>query len=181
MLEWVKTLSIYEQILWVIAILFTVIFFYQLISTVVKKTPGKNRYSIFGFFFTFKNISAFLSMFGWVSIASLYQGFNIVTSLIIGIFGGIILMAVMSVLFYFVQKIKETTRPEIPKDINSIGEVISLIGKKRSKLGKIKINIDGAQRIMDAMTDFEHDLIEGTKIRVESVTSTGIFIIKPLQ
>lgn len=181
MLEWFRTLSILEQILWVVSLVFTVIFFYQILSTILKRTAGKNRNSLFAFFFAFKNISAFLSMFGWVSIASIYQGFKFSTSLLIGIFGGIILMGVMSVLFYLVYKIKESIRPEMPKDMNSTGEVINEIGAKRSRLGKIKINIDGVQKITEAMTDFEHDILVGTRIRVESVTSTGIFIIKPLQ
>lgn len=181
MLEWFSTLSILEQILWVVSIVFTVIFFYQILSTLLKRTAGKYRNSLFAFFFAFKNITAFLSMFGWVSIASIYQGFNLTTSLLIGIFGGIVLMGVMSVLFYFVYKIKDSIRPEVPEIMNSTGEVIQQIGAKRSSLGKIKIKIDGVQKVMEAMTDFEHDVLEGTKIRVESVTSTGIFIIKPLQ
>jgi uncharacterized membrane protein len=181
MLEWFSTLSILEQILWVVSIVFTVIFFYQILSTLLKRTAGKYRNSVFAFLFAFKNITAFLSMFGWVSIASIYQGFKFSTSLLIGVFGGIVLMGVMSILFYLVYKIKESIRPEMPKDMNSTGEVVSNVGAKRSSMGKIKIKVDGVQKISEAMTDFEHDVIAGTKIRVESVTSTGIFIIKPLQ
>ncbi len=181
MLDWFKTLQLYEQILWGIAIVFTLIFFIQIVSTVIKKTPDKKRKYIFSNFFTFKNIAAFLSMFGWVTISSLYQGFSLLTAATIGAFSGIILMAVMSFLFYFTQKLKENQTPESPQDINSTGEVIRDIGRKRSSTGQIKIYVDGVQKIMDAMTDFEHDVKTGTKIRIESVTAGGIFIIKPQQ
>lgn len=120
-------------------------------------------------------------MFGWVTISALYQNYNISTSVVLGVVSGIILMAVMSVLFYFTQKLKENESPESPQDVNSTGEVIEEIGRKRSHPGKIRINIDGVQKTMVALTDFDHNVKTGTKIRVESVTSNGMFIIKPLQ
>lgn len=181
MFDWFKTLHWYEQILWVISIVFTLIFFIQIATTVLKKTPDKKRSHIFSNFLAFKNITAFLSMFGWVTISALYQSFNLTNSLILGILSGVVLMAVMSILFYYTQKLKENEAPESPQNLDSTGEVVSDIGRKRSRPGKIKINIDGAQKIMDAMTDFEHDVKAGTKIRVESVTSNGVFIIKPMQ
>jgi|SRR5690606_25900198 len=180
MLDWFKTLNWYEQVLWVVSILATFIFFYQIASTVIKKTPDKKRKHIFSNFFAFKNIMAFFSMFGWVSISGLYQNFSLSTSLILGVISGFILMAVMSVLFYFTQKLKENEPPELTQNINSTGEVINDIGKKRSSPGKIQININGVLKIMDAMTDFDHDVKAGTKIRVDSVTSSGIFIVKPM-
>ena len=180
MLDWFKTLNWYEQVLWVVSIVFTFIFFYQILSTIIRKTPDRKRKYIFSNFLAFKNISAFLSMLGWVSISSLYQGYDLTTSLILGAVSGIILMAVMSVLFYFTQKLKENQAPESAQNINSTGEVVSDIGRKRSSAGRIKININGVLRTMDAMTDFDHDVKTGTKIRVDSVTSSGIFIVKPM-
>lgn len=180
MLDWFEILNWYEQVLWILSIVSTFIFFYQIISTIIKRKPDKKRKYIFSNFLVFKNIAAFFSMFGWVSISSLYQGFGLSTSLIIGVLSGIILMAVMSVLFYFIQKLKQNQTPEATQNVNSIGEVISDIGRKRSSSGKIQIHINGVLKIMDAMTDFDHDVKSGTKIRVDSVTSTGIFIVKPM-
>src|SRR5690606_31466069 len=119
MFDWIKTLNWYEQILWLISIVFTLIFFIQIASTVIKKTPDKKRKYIFSNFLAFKNITAFFSMFGWVTISALYQNYNISTSVVLGVVSGIILMAVMSVLFYFTQKLKENESPESPQDVNS--------------------------------------------------------------
>lgn len=181
MQKWFETLMIYEQILWIISIGFSIVFFYQILSTVIRKRPGKRREYIYSGLVSFKNIVAFFSVFGWVSISSLYQGYTLTTSLIIGAVSGIIVMLVMSVLFYYVQKAKENSKPEKPKRITTTGKVIETIGKKRSSMGQINIKIDGVNKNMDALTDFEHDIISGTKVRVESVTSSGIFIIKPMQ
>lgn len=48
-------------------------------------------------------------MFGWTSIAGIYQNMPLAVSLVIGVFSGLILMAIMSVLFYFVFTLKEVT------------------------------------------------------------------------
>lgn len=181
MIEWIGTLKGYEQVLWIISIVSTVVFFIQILSTVIKKSPDKKRYTFLSYCFSFKNIAGFFSMFGWVSIASLYQGVDLATSLILGAFCGLVLMAVMAALYYYTDKLKRNETPEGPLEINSTGEVISEVGGRRTGLGKISVNIEGVNRIMEAMTDFEHNLKEGTKIRVESVTSTGIFMVKPLQ
>ena len=181
MLKWFETLYLYEQILWIVSIVFSFIFFYQIASTVIKRKPDKSRAFIFSRFLSFKNIAPFFAMFGWVSISGLYQNFTLSTSLILGVLNGAILMAVMSVLFYYVQKAKESAKPEERKMVTTTGNVISTIGKKRSSSGKINIKIDGIQKTMDALTDFEHDITTGTKVRVESVTPNGVLIIKPLQ
>jgi len=111
MLNWFKSLIWYEQMLWIISIVATLLFFYQLMVTVIKKTPDRTRTHIFSRFFSFKNIIAFLSMFGWTSIAGLYQDMPPGISLSFGLLSGLVLMAVMSVLFYFVHTLKEFGNP----------------------------------------------------------------------
>lgn len=102
----------YEQLLWIISIVSTLLFFYQLVLTVVRRSPDRSRKHIFSRFFSFKNIVAFLSMFGWTSIAGFYQNMPPGLSLSFGIFSGLIMMAVMSVLFYFVHTLKEIGSPD---------------------------------------------------------------------
>lgn len=107
MIDWFKTLNTAEQVLWPVAVIFTLIFFYQIIFTLIKRRPDRKRKFLFSHFFAFKNITAFFSMFGWMTIACIYQNIPFVTSLIIGIGSGLMLMAVMSILFFYTQKLKE--------------------------------------------------------------------------
>lgn len=51
-------------------------------------------------------------MFGWTSIAGLYQNMSTEASLTFGAFSGLILMAIMSVLFYFVHTLKDIGSPD---------------------------------------------------------------------
>ncbi|MDD3772816.1 MAG: hypothetical protein RBT46_03875 [Weeksellaceae bacterium] len=181
MWDWFKTLFWYEQLLWIISIVFSVSFFIQFLSTIAQNHPGRKRQHLFSRFFAFKNITAFFSMFGWVSISGLYQGLSLSISLLLGFFSGVLFMVIMVVLFYFTQKLKESYRPEVFTSMNRVGEVLELIGKNRSFTGKIKISIDGTQRIVDAVTDFNHDIVAGTKIQIDSVSSKGFFVVRPMQ
>src|SRR5690606_27290977 len=113
MIEWFKSMIWYEKLLWIISIVSTLLFFYQLILTVAKRSPDRRtRKHIFSRFFSFKNIVALLSMFGWTSIAGIYQNMPTGLSLAFGVFSGLILMSIMSVLFYFVHTLKEIGNPD---------------------------------------------------------------------
>lgn len=180
MLEWFNTLTWSEQLFWIIAVVSTVVFLIVLIGNRlrIKKIPDLNS----GFqIFKLKNCLSFFTIFGWVGIASLYQGFGLVPTLIIAFLSGIVMMFVMTSLFYYVRKMTEGGTLEYKNDFNSKGEVFIEVGKLRSRAGKVKIKIEGILKEMDAVTDFEHDIKTGTLIQVESVTEEGILIIKPLQ
>ena len=180
MLEWFNNLNWSEQLFWIIAVVSTVVFLFVLIGTLfrIRKIPNFNS----GFqFFKLKNCLAFFTIFGWVGIASMYQGFGFITSLIIAFISGIVMMFVMTGLFYYVKKMTEGGTVEYKNELNSKGEVQSDVGRKRTKVGRVQIKLQGNTREMDAVTDFDHDITKGTLIQVESVTEEGILIIKPLQ
>lgn len=180
MLEWFNTLTWSEQLFWIIAVVSTVLFLLVLIGNLFGKKQHINLRSGFQFF-KLKNCVAFFTIFGWVGIAGLYQGFNLTTTLIFSFISGIVMMFVMTSLYYYVKKMTEGGTVEYKNELNSKGEVFVEVGKLRSRIGKVKIKIEGILKEMDAVTDFEHDIKIGTLIQVESVTENGILIIKPLQ
>lgn len=180
MLEWFNTLTWSEQLFWIIAVVSTVVFLIVLIGNRlrIKKIPDLNS----GFqFFKLKNCLAFFTIFGWVGIASLYQGFDLIFTLIISFISGIVMMFVMTSLFYYVKKMTEGGTLEYKNDLNSKGEVFIEVGKLRTKVGKVKIKVQGMVKEVEAITDFEHDIKVGTLIQIVSVNENGILIIKPLQ
>src|SRR5690625_5354351 len=101
MLDWLETLSWYEKILWSVSIIATILFLLQLLTTVIVENPRRKREKIFSRFFSFKNICAFLSMMGWVSISCIYLGFSLSSSLLFGFGNSILMMFVMYFMFYF--------------------------------------------------------------------------------
>ncbi|MFA7688311.1 MAG: hypothetical protein WCY25_10645 [Moheibacter sp.] len=180
MIEWISTLTLSEKIFWIIAVVFTVVFLFSILGSLFKRNPKENgRIKIR--FFRFENCIAFFTIFGWVGIASLYQNYNLTTSISLAILCGLLMMGIMTALFYYINKMKEGGTLEFKNALNSTGEVNMEVGRKRSKIGKVQVSVSGTLREMDAITDFDHDIKTGTRISVESVMADGILIIKPLQ
>jgi len=63
---------------------------------------------------------------------------------------------------------------------NWVGEVYLTIGSKRSKMGKVQVKVQNGLRDLDALTDDQTDLTQGTVVKVIDVTNTGILIVKQL-
>ena len=89
------------------------------------------------------------------------------------------MMFLMSLLFYYMNKMTQSGTLEYKNAINAIGEVYLEIGKNRSKMGKVMIRVQGALREMEALTDHNENLKQSTIIKVASVTDNGILIVTP--
>jgi hypothetical protein len=131
-------------------------------------------------FFTFKNGVAFFAIFGWIGIACLNNGYGLITSIIVAGICGLVMMTIMAGIFYYVSRMTESGTLDYQNAVHSTGEVYLEVGGRRSKMGKVQINVQGSLREMDALTDEFEDIKRGTLVVVDSVTKNGVLIIKPL-
>lgn len=180
MLDWFYALTSPEQVFWVLAMVSSVIFLFILISTFAGGDADTDVDGAGFQFFTFKNAVAFFAIFGWVGIACIHQGYGLIVTIIISAICGLIMMAIMAALFYYVNKMTESGTLEYQNALHATGEVYLEVGKNRSKAGKVQINVQGTLREMTALTDWDFDIKRGTLVKVESVTENGVLIIKPL-
>jgi membrane protein implicated in regulation of membrane protease activity len=90
---------------------------------------------------------------------------------------GLLMMAIMASLFYYLWKLNSSGSLKIENALNQIGEVYLTIGANRSRIGKVHINIQGGMRELDALTDEPSDLHQGDIVTVAQVTGTGILIV----
>lgn len=191
MVEWFTSLSGSEQLLWGVALISTIIFLFILVTTFIAgdsdihgadmdvDTSVETDFGAGFQFFTFKNLVAFFTIFGWAGIACLDAGLSLNLSLIIAVICGLLMMFLMSLLFYYMNKMTQSGTLEYKNAINAIGEVYLEIGKNRSKMGKVMIRVQGALREMEALTDHNENLKQSTIIKVASVTDNGILIVTP--
>ena len=84
----------------------------------------------------------------------------------------------MAAMFYYISKLTSSGTLKVKNALHTIGEVYLTVGAKRSSMGKIQIKVQGALRELDALTDADVDLIQGTVIKVIEVTDNGILIIE---
>ncbi len=187
MQEWYSALSSFEQVFWGIALIASVFFVFVLVTTLIGgDTDGLDGDvdadiegdTGIGFqFFSFKNIVAFFTIFGWSGISFLEAGMSKGIVVLLAAVCGLAMMFVMAFLIYQMRKMTSSGTLRMENAIGQIGEVYLTIGANRSRMGKVQITVQGALRELDALTDEEKDLPTHTVITVKEITSNGILIV----
>lgn len=131
-------------------------------------------------FFTFKNVIAFFTIFGWTGIICIDNQLSNTITIIISSIAGLIMMVLTSLLFFWMNSLAESGTLKIKNAIGSIGEVYLPIGAKRSSIGKIQIKVQGSLRELEAITDNEEELATTTIVKVLEVVSSEILLVEKL-
>lgn len=189
MLDWFSTLEWFPKIYWSIAIIASLNFIVSIVMSLIGGDADElsdvdaeiDGDTGIGFqFITYKNLVGFFTIFGWSGIACIDEGFSKPTTIIISLICGLIMMAIMAAMFYYMRKLSDSGTLDYKNALDQIGEVYLTVGANRSKIGKAHVRIQGALRELEALTDSETDLKTGTVIKVTSVTPNGILIIEKL-
>lgn len=131
-------------------------------------------------FFTFKNVVAFFTIFGWTGIICLQSGMGNFGTVAIATIAGLTMMVITSALFFYMHKLAQSGTLRINNAVGLIGEVYLPIGAKRSKVGKIQLKVQGSLRELEAITDSETDLTTTSMIRVKEVVSAELLLVEKL-
>lgn len=188
--EWFGALSLFEKIYWAVAGISSVIFLVLLVLTFLGSDADDIEGDVdveiegdtgIGFqFLSFKNLIGFLTIFGWSGIACLDSGLSMGLTVIISVFCGLLMMLAMAGLFYYLGKLQSSGTLILKNALDQTGEVYLTLGANRSKIGKVSINVQGALRELDALTDEDMDLVMGNVVKVKEVTDNGILIVELL-
>ncbi len=183
-------MSSLEQTYWVIALLGSVIFIVIFVLTFVGGGDADMEADIseidgddggVGFqFFTFKNIIAFFTIFGWTGIVCVDNQLSITVTIVISTIAGLLMMVLTTLLFYWMGKMSESGTLRIKNAIGVIGEVYLPIGAKRSEIGKIQIKVQGSLRELEAISDSDEELKTNTIIKVIEVVSDELLLVEKL-
>ena len=131
-------------------------------------------------FFTFKNIVAFFTIFGWSGVTCLDNDLSTGLTLVISTVAGLIMMVLTSLLFYWMYKLAESGTLKIKNAVGVIGEVYLPIGAERSKMGKVQIKVQGSLRELEAITDELEELKTGSMVKVTEIVSAEILLVEKL-
>ncbi|WP_299674457.1 hypothetical protein [uncultured Dokdonia sp.] len=189
MQEWYSALSSFEQVFWSIALIASVFFVFVLVTTLLggdtDGIDGDVDAEIdgdtgIGFqFFSFKNIVAFFTIFGWSGISFLEAGMSKGIVVLLAALCGLAMMFVMAFLLYQMRKMTSSGTLKMKNAIGQIGSVYLTIGANRSRIGKVQITVQGALRELEALTDEKEELTTNTVVQVKEVTANGILIVSP--
>ena len=191
MLDFLNGMPVLEQTYWIIAMvgstIFAVIFLLTFISgdTDVDMEADGTDFDAddggVGFqFFTFKNIVAFFTIFGWSGLSCLDSGLSTGLTLVISTISGLIMMVLTTLLFFWINKLAESGTLKMKNAIGAIGEVYLPIGANRSKMGKVQIKVQGSLRELEALTDHDEELTTGTVVKVLEIISAELLLVEKL-
>lgn len=185
-MSWFTELDLFEQIYWIIAVLGSIVLVVLLILTFlggevdgdVDVDGDGDMDGGAGFqFFTFKNLVGFLTIFGWTGIGCIRSDLGTITTIIISIVCGLIMMTLMATLFYMLSRMVEEGTMRMSNAVGRTGEVYLPIKANNGGFGKVQINIQGSLHEIQAFTNDEKDLPQGTIVRVEKVVDDTILLV----
>ncbi len=188
MMEWFSGLTSFQKMYWLVTTASTLVFVFVLITAFIG-ADGDDIGDVDAeidadtgagfYFFTFKNMVAFFAIFGWSGIASMDAGNSKSTTIFISVLCGLLMMTVMAALFYYISKLTSSGTLKMKNALNAIGEVYLTVGANRSRIGKVHVKVQNSLRELEALTDYDTDLTQGTVIKIVEVTSNGLLIIEP--
>lgn len=188
MQAWWASLDIYMQILWIITLTASLIFIIQTILTFIGMDSdggldvpdgGMSADTDAGTFpfqlFTFRNFINFFLGFGWTAI-TLAGNAHPVLVIIVSILVGVALVAAVMYIFYLMSKMEQSGNIETSSAVGCRGSVYLTIPGERQGEGKVQINIQGAVREFDAMTNGD-TLPNGCPIEVTQVLNENMLLV----
>lgn len=191
MQAWWASLDIYMQILWIITLTASLIFVIQTILTFIGMDSdggldvpdgGMSADTDAGTFpfqlFTFRNFINFFLGFGWTAI-TLAGNAHPVLVIIVSILVGVALVAAVMYIFYLMSKMEQSGNIETSSAVGCKGSVYLTIPGERQGEGKVQINIQGAVREFDAMTNGD-TLPNGCPIEVTQVLNENMLLVTPV-
>jgi len=184
--DWWNTLDAANQIYWGISIAGSLFLFILLILAFLGGDADQDSpmadisddFDGIGFqFFTLKNLAGFLTVFGWTGLACMQGGLSIFISSLIATAAGLAMMAIMAFIFYSLFKLQEDGTIRMDEAIGRTAEVYLGIPASRGGYGKVFINLNGAQRELDALTDDRTDLTRGMIVTVKQVIDQSKLLV----
>lgn len=186
---WFEALTLFEKVYWIVAIAGSAILLVLLVMTLMGgdvddmgdvDTDIEADTGIHFQFLSFKNLMGFLTIFGWSGIACIDNGLSTGLTIFISVICGLLMMLAMASLFYYLAKLQSSGTLNLKNAVDQIGEVYLTIGANRTRIGKVSVNVQGTLRELQALTDEDHDLVQGNVVKVQDVTDTGILIVNLL-
>jgi len=185
--EWFAALGTLEKIYWLIAIPASLVFVIQLFTAfigaggddVADADLEVETDSGIGFhFLTLRNLVAFFTIMSWTGIACIDSGFGTTATISISIFAGLLMMAAMATLMYFLYKLRETGNVVLKNAVGKRGEAYLRIPANKAGFGKIQITLQGSVHEFNALNESDKEIPTGAIIEVVEVLEGNVMRVK---
>ena len=208
MSQWWSGIGDFEKIFWFFAFPSTTVFILQIIMTFIglgghgdiisdvqdsmdeipPDSVEVDMYDSTGEFLDFKykfklvtirSVVVFFTVFSWTGIVATTSGMGMIATVIIALISGFIMMYIISYVYYFLTKFVEDGTMNIMNAINKEGIVYLNIPGRRERIGKVEVVVQGASRLLGAVTDGEA-IPTGSKVLVINITSSQLLLVEKI-
>lgn len=208
MSEWWSSIGSFERIFWVIAFPSTAVFILQIMMTLmglgdngdiisdiqesIDDMPGDSldldmdngagEFLDFKYKFklvTIRSVVVFFTIFAWTGIVATTSGISKIATIIIALISGFVMMYIVSYIYYFLTKFVEDGTMNTKNAINKEGLVYLTIPSGRKASGKVEVVVQGALRLLDAVTDGD-DIPTGSKVVVISISEDQLLLVEKI-
>jgi len=188
--DWWTALNGTEQIFWGIALLSSVLFFFQFIVTlflgfdtdtdVHADVDADGGFHVDGDFalFSMRSVIAFFTFAGWAGVLALRAGAANWIVVLFALFSGSIAMALVAYALYAFSKLTQAGNADIYEAKYQNGQVYLSIPASRSGQGKIHFQLGGSLREMDAVTDAAEPIATGDNIVITDVLDNDLLLVE---
>jgi hypothetical protein len=183
---WWNSLDLFLKIMWGIALVTSIIFIIQMIMTFVGMDAdgdiggdGNEGGAPFQLF-TFRNLINFFLGFSWTGIGFYHTMESRVGLVLWATFVGILLVALVMLLFYALSRTVQSGNIDIRHAIGLTAIVYFPIATGRTRAGKVQVNIRQTIREYDAMTNGA-EIATGRLVRILEVIEGNILLVEELQ
>ncbi len=193
--NWWHNLRFEEQVFWTIAVIFTILFVLQLVTSIMGididsdfeidvDTDFDGSIDTDGHFdvdpgftlFSVRSIIAFFTFFGWVGVISLSGGMDIKLAIFISFISGLIALVFVAFVLYQLVKLAEVGNVEIEDVLGKYGKVYLPIPANREGIGYVTVDI--GNKIMELRSVTDGDRLEtGTIIYIFKILEDNILLV----
>lgn len=195
MTEWWNALDSFEQALWGITLIATLIFVIQTIATFmgmdgdagidadfsgdmdVDGVDGDGGDGMPFQLFTFRNFVNFFLGFGWTVIALQDNIESRPLLLAAGVLVGALLVAAVMYMFYFMGKLVQSGNMDIKQATGKTVQVYLTIPAQKQGMGKVHIKLQDSLHELDAITDGDA-IPSGNMAKVKEVIDGKLLLVE---
>jgi hypothetical protein len=189
--NWWGDLSNTQQIFWTIAIVFSILLLIQLALSMIGLEFNDTDIDVHGghgdvhmgtefSLISVRSIIAFFTLFGWAGVMLLHSGRPIIPTVLMSSLAGLIAMGSVSYLLYQLSKLGEVGNTDLSEAIFEIAEVYLSIPPAKSGQGKVHVQLKGALKELDAITE-GNGLPTGAKVRILEILNDNILLVESVE
>lgn len=130
-------------------------------------------------FISLQGVAGFFMMFGLVGLAMLSGNAGVAWSLVSSISAGVITLLIVGFLFRSMRRLQSDGTLRISNAIGKEGTVYLTIPPSGS--GQVRVAVQGAFKIFDAISADQQRIPTGSGIRVVKVMGSNILVVEKLQ